>query len=171
MTGRALARFQGPALPLGTACDATAGANNSADGQTGKAGKTGKHMKTAWVSMLALGAMLASYTLPGTTAHAEPPQILKVEVQPQGDGYRFSVTLEHPDTGWDHYADAFLVYAPDGTQLGERILLHPHVDEQPFTRSLSGVVVPEGITEVEIRAKDNLGHQSEDNPIIPLPDR
>jgi len=34
--------------------------------------------------------------------------------------------------------------------------LHPHENEQPFTRSLSGVVIPEGITEVTLRAKDSV---------------
>ena len=43
---------------------------------------------------------------------------------------------------------------PDGAVLGERILLHPHETEQPFTRELSGVVVPKGVEEVTIRAGD-----------------
>jgi hypothetical protein len=30
------------------------------------------------------------------------------------------------------------VRAPDGTRLGIRDHLHPHVEEQPFTRSLAG---------------------------------
>ena len=106
-----------------------------------------------------------------TAAIADPPEILKVGVTPQGGSYSVSVTIAHGDTGWDHYADAFTVHGPDGTQLGERVLLHPHVEEQPFTRSLTNLTVPEGITEIEIRAKDNLGSWSEDNPLVPLPDR
>ena len=43
---------------------------------------------------------------------------------------------------------------PDGAVLGERILAHPHVNEQPFTRSLSGVAIPNGITSVIVRARD-----------------
>lgn len=68
-----------------------------------------------------------------------------------GDTWRFEVTIRHADTGWQHYADGWGVYAPDGTELGYRILLHPHVSEQPFTRSLSGVAVPAGTAEVAIR--------------------
>ena len=48
------------------------------------------------------------------------------------------------------------VEAPDGTELGYRKLLHPHVNEQPFTRSLGGVSVPDGMTEVVIRAHDSV---------------
>ena len=54
----------------------------------------------------------------------------------------------------------YTVVAPDGTVLGERVLLHPHVDEQPFTRSLGGVEVPADVTSVTIRAHcgvDGLG--------------
>ena len=71
--------------------------------------------------------------------------------------YRFSVTLKHPDTGWDHYADKWQVVGPDGTVYGTRVLAHPHVDEQPFTRSLDRVEIPEGVKQVTIRGGDNLG--------------
>ena len=70
--------------------------------------------------------------------------------------YSFDVTLRHADEGWDHYADAWDVLAPDGTVLATRVLYHPHVDEQPFTRSLSGVKIPAGITRVTIRAHDKV---------------
>ena len=43
-----------------------------------------------------------------------------------------------------------------GDVLGTRELAHPHVDEQPFTRSLTGVVIPEGVTTVEIAARDSV---------------
>ena len=69
--------------------------------------------------------------------------------------WRFRVTVAHEDTGWDHYANRWDVVAPDGTVLGTRVLLHPHETEQPFTRSLSGVEIPEGISEVTIRAGDS----------------
>ena len=49
---------------------------------------------------------------------------------------RFDVTLSHPDTGWDHYADGWRVEDASGAVLGLRVLGHPHVTEQPFTRSL-----------------------------------
>ena len=79
-----------------------------------------------------------------------------VEARPSGDGWRFDVTVRHGDTGWDHYADGWKVEAPDGTELGYRKLLHPHETEQPFTRSLGGVVVPEGGREVTVTAHDGV---------------
>ncbi len=69
--------------------------------------------------------------------------------------YTFHVTVAHADTGWDHYADRWDVVALDGTVLGSRVLFHPHVDEQPFRRSLSGVEIPHGIDQVELRAHDS----------------
>jgi hypothetical protein len=75
--------------------------------------------------------------------------------------WTFHVTVEHPDTGWEDYADGWDVVLPDGTAIKPdpdspftRLLLHPHVTEQPFTRSQSGVVIPDGITQVTVRAHD-----------------
>ncbi len=89
-----------------------------------------------------------------TPAIADAPVIEQVTARQTGASWNFSVTLSHPDTGWDHYADGWEVLAPDGTRLGYRELLHPHVNEQPFTRSLSGVSLPDGLKTVLIRARD-----------------
>lgn len=70
--------------------------------------------------------------------------------------YSFDVTVQHADTGWDHYADKWEVLGPDGKVLGTRVLMHPHVNEQPFTRSLSGVQIPPGVKAVTIRAHDKV---------------
>ena len=91
-----------------------------------------------------------------TPALADAPMIEDATARQTGATWTFSVTLSHPDTGWDHYADGWRVEAPDGTELGTRELLHPHVNEQPFTRSLSGVAIPDGLSEVMIRARDNI---------------
>ncbi len=66
----------------------------------------------------------------------------------------FSVTIRHADTGWDHYANRFEIVGPEGAVLATRILRHPHVGEQPFTRNLGGVRVQNAVSEVEIRAGD-----------------
>ena len=67
----------------------------------------------------------------------------------------FHVALRHADTGWDHYADLWRVLAPDGTELGRRVLYHPHVDEQPFTRSQT-LAVPRDLDHVLIEAHDKV---------------
>lgn len=88
-------------------------------------------------------------------SYAGEADVIGVEVKKIGDHtYRFSVTVSHTDEGWEHYADKWEIVSPDGQVLATRILQHPHVDEQPFTRSLSPVEIPEGITEVTIRAHD-----------------
>lgn len=86
-------------------------------------------------------------------AFADAPVIEGVEMTRTGDTWSVSVTLSHPDTGWDHYADGWRVELPDGTVLGTRELLHPHVQEQPFTRSLSGIAIPSDVEEMHIRAR------------------
>lgn len=68
----------------------------------------------------------------------------------------FTVTVRHADTGWRHYADGFEVLGPDGAVLGTRVLQHPHVHEQPFTRTLAGVEIPPGVERVTVRARDSV---------------
>ncbi|RME57900.1 MAG: hypothetical protein D6790_12720 [Caldilineae bacterium] len=62
--------------------------------------------------------------------------------------------LRHPDTGWEDYADGWQIVTSDGLVLGTRILLHPHEQEQPFTRSLSGVAISPEIEAVRVVAHD-----------------
>jgi hypothetical protein len=83
-------------------------------------------------------------------------EIVDATAKEGAGGWTFSVTLKHGDAGWDHYADLWEVYTPEGELLGKRVLAHPHVNEQPFTRSLSGVQIPNGVTTVIIRARDSV---------------
>lgn len=95
--------------------------------------------------------LIPALVLAASTATADAPV---VEGITQSNG-SFSVSLSHPDTGWDHYADGWRVELADGTVLGTRVLAHPHVNEQPFTRSAT-ISVPDGVTRVFIRARCNL---------------
>ena len=94
-------------------------------------------------------------------AFADPADVVGVEATPSDNGWRFSVTLAHGDTGWNDYADGWRVELADGTVVGERPLAHPHVNEQPFTRSTSGVAVPDGVAQVFIRTRTNTGGWAE----------
>ena len=100
---------------------------------------------------------LAMLSILASNAAAGEADVTDVEIVKESNGsYRFNVTVSHQDSGWDHYADKWDVVAPDGTILGTRTLLHPHVEEQPFTRSLTGVKIPDSISEVTIRAHDSV---------------
>jgi hypothetical protein len=75
--------------------------------------------------------------------------------------WTFSVEVAHPDTGWEDYADGWDVVLPDGTVAKAnpddqftRLLLHPHENEQPFTRSQNNIPIPPEVTTVTVRAHD-----------------
>ncbi len=113
-----------------------------------------------------------SAPLSGTTSSATPQgvkeqtmanaDVLFVRAQlAQDNTWTFSVTVSHPDSGWADYADGWDVLLPDDTVLKSdsgspftRLLLHPHVGEQPFTRSQSGIEIPGEIKVVTVRAHD-----------------
>jgi len=82
-------------------------------------------------------------------------QVVGVKVTGESGGtWRFDVTVRHNDQGWDHYANRWEVVDPDdSTMYGERVLLHPHDDEQPFTRSQTGIEIPDGVTAVLVRSR------------------
>jgi hypothetical protein len=117
-------------------------------------------MKT--LCALALAATFAGPAL------AEAPKVVGATARESGGTWTIDVTIRHPDTGWDHYASGWQVLAPDGTILGYRELTHPHVEEQPFTRSLSGVVVPEGVEFVMIRPRCTLDGWSAESTRLDL---
>lgn len=98
-------------------------------------------------------AAVFAITMTGGMAMADFALVEAVTVSKGASGWRFDVTISHPDTGWDHYADGWEVVDAEGNRLGFRELLHPHVNEQPFTRSLNGVAIPDGTVQVFIRAR------------------
>jgi len=90
---------------------------------------------------------------------AEPEgcaDVVAVEIVEDGGVFRISATVSSVDTGDEKYADAWEVRSPDGTVLGERVLTHPHVDEQPFTRSLGDVEIPDDVAIVTVAAHDSV---------------
>ncbi len=96
----------------------------------------------------------------GSSGNADVIFVRAVKESDAGS-WTFHVTVQHPDTGWEDYADGWDVVLSDGTVLKPdpespftRLLLHPHVEEQPFTRSQRGIEIPPGITSVQVRAHD-----------------
>jgi len=82
-------------------------------------------------------------------------------VQSSDGSWTFHVTVSHLDTGWEDYADGWDVVDPDGlvykvktSDPFTRVLLHPHENEQPFTRSQSAITIPDSTNSVTVRAHD-----------------
>lgn len=96
------------------------------------------------------------------TAIVANAHVVFVQAVEDEDGtWTFSVAVEHPDTCWEDYADGWDVVLPDGSVLKPdpdaaytRVLTHPHENEQPFTRSQGGIVIPAEVTSVTVRAHD-----------------
>lgn len=112
---------------------------------------------------------IALFCLAALPVWADAPVIENATARAAAGGWSFDVTLSHPDTGWDHYADGWRVLDMDGNELGLRTLYHPHVTEQPFTRSLSGVQIPDETTQVRIQARCNVDGWAQDMVTITLP--
>jgi hypothetical protein len=93
-----------------------------------------------------------------TQVFAGEADVVAVDVRHEGGAgaWRLDVSVKHSDEGWDHYADKWDVTGVDGTVYGERVLLHPHVGEQPFTRSQSGIRIPDSVAEIVVRAHDSV---------------
>ena len=107
--------------------------------------------------MKLLTGAAAALSLAAPMAVAGEADVVEVVVSRTGEGvYAFAVTVRHDDAGWDHYADRWEVVAPSGSVLGTRVLLHPHVGEQPFTRSQSGIRIPADMENVTVRANDSV---------------
>ena len=108
---------------------------------------------TGITGLTGIAALTGLAGLTGQAAQADSPSITTAKAQHLGDSWRIDVTLSHPDTGWEHYADGWRILDMQGNELGLRVLAHPHVHEQPFTRSLGNVTLPEGTTQVQIQAR------------------
>jgi len=97
-----------------------------------------------------------------TSAAARPdnstqqhPDVVAARVQQRAtDTFDFDVTVSSPYDTPQRYADAFRVADRNGRVYGERKLVHDHADEQPFTRDLYGVRIPQGVRMVVIQARD-----------------
>ena len=96
---------------------------------------------------------IKSEILPKDTVMSENKSIarvMEVEATGKADSYTFAVTVKSPDTGCDRYADWWEVITPEGELIYRRVLLHSHVDEQPFTRT-GGTVAVKPEQEVVVR--------------------
>ena len=102
--------------------------------------------------LVAAGCVSPRGPAPGSLNLSEA-NVVGVEFSRGGDGtYTFRVSVLHNDTGWEHYADWWRIKTPQGREIARRVLAHPHVKEQPFTRVLRGVRIPEEVEQVVVEA-------------------
>ena len=104
----------------------------------------------------------------GGSALAGPADVISASADCSASVCTFVVTVRHDDDGWSHYANSWEVLGPDGAVLATRVLRHPHVGEQPFTRELHGVEVPSALTSVRIRARDSVHGFGGREVVVPL---
>lgn len=72
-----------------------------------------------------------------------------------GNSFQVTTTLAHADTGWKHYANGWEILDESGKVIGIRVLHHPHVNEQPFTRSHT-LDIPATVNTITIRGIDSV---------------
>ncbi|CAN5514086.1 hypothetical protein BH20ACT10_BH20ACT10_17150 [soil metagenome] len=84
----------------------------------------------------------------------EYPDILEAELEASEDTYSVDVTVSSPYDSPERYADGWRVLDPDGDILGEHELMHDHASEQPFTRTQTGLEIPDGVEEVTVEGRD-----------------
>ncbi len=102
-------------------------------------------------------AVAATTDRAATTVPADDqrfPEIIDAQATGADGTWTFAVTISSPYDSPQRYADAWRVLGIDGTEYGLRILTHDHAAEQPFTRSLAGVEIPDSIDRVNIEARD-----------------
>lgn len=120
-----------------------------------------------WVLLLAVGGCItpsAPITSSAPTPTVVPtvpvdaaafPDVLAAQLTRNADGsFDIAVTIASPYDTPQRYADGWRVLAPDGTVLGKHTLLHDHANEQPFTRTQQGVIIPSDVLTVTIEGRD-----------------
>lgn len=100
-------------------------------------------------------SVASSAVFPAERSAQKYPDVIGVKVLARGpDTFDFDVTVSSSYDTPQRYADAFRAMSRDGKVYGERILLHDHAGEQPFTRDLHGVKIARGVRVVLIQARD-----------------
>ncbi len=97
----------------------------------------------------------AAVAQPANRIDVKYPDVIAAQVRASGVArFDFDVTISSPYDTPERYADAFRIIGKDGHVYGERVLLHDHADEQPFTRDLYNVTIPSGVHTIVVQARD-----------------
>jgi len=90
-----------------------------------------------------------------STADADFPAVRAAELRRDGGGtWSLDVTISSEYDSAERYADGWRVLTPEGDVLGEHELTHDHADEQPFTRTQTGLEIPDSVSTVTIEGHD-----------------
>ena len=116
-------------------------------------------MNAPAVSATHLAVVIVAFALLTSPAQSQPeqrfPDVIAAKVKVAAPGvFDFDVTVSSPYDTPSRYADGFRVSTTEGKVLGERKLMHDHQTEQPFTRDLYSVKIPDGIAKVVVQARD-----------------
>ncbi|WP_286263693.1 hypothetical protein [Thalassotalea atypica] len=114
-------------------------------------------MKKLLILTLLTSAVYAdNFDLENYASTLDFAQVTNVLATQESSGaWCFGTSVLHNDQGWEHYADGWEVIDFQGNLLGYRKLHHPHVNEQPFTRSQCSIKIPTEMSKVIVRAKCN----------------
>lgn len=94
-------------------------------------------------------------TSSGQSGEQRYPDVRDVELEATGENtYSLSVTISSPYDSPERYADGWRVLAPNGDVLGKHELMHAHENEQPFTRTQTGLEIPQDVEKVTVEGRD-----------------
>ena len=116
----------------------------------------------AVVVVLGLSACTTSSPAPGTPSTSSAGQFFPdvVALDPttlSTTSTSVAVTLSSPYDTPARYADAIRVRSTDSTAIYGTVKLgHDHATEQPFTRTLTGLHIPAGVTTVIVEGHDQV---------------
>ncbi len=132
------------------------------------------HLPLLMVSAFALN-LVGALSLSGTAQAADDvARVADVQIKrdsaDQAGIYHILVTIEHEDTGWDDYVEAWEITSPEGELLGVRPFFEPELENTRTVSALAGVVIPEEIKSVMIRARTHPNGIEGDPFEIQLPD-
>jgi hypothetical protein len=117
------------------------------------------------IKLVMIGTLVSTLSINVWAGEAD---VIKVKVRHNGgDSFQIIATVKHADTGWDHYANAWEILDEQGNVIGKRVLHHPHVNEQPFTRSHTLKIADE-VNKITLRAVDSVHGTGGKTITIPL---
>ena len=104
-----------------------------------------------------------------TVSEQRYPEVVDAELESSGGGeYALSVTISSPYDSPQRYADGWRVMDGEGEVLGRHELMHDHANEPPFTRTQTGLEIPEGVEQITVEARDSENGYGGETVTVPV---